>query len=49
MDLLEQHIEECAKAVEQGIESQETLDFFLSLRQKLASASEADWEVLSDL
>jgi hypothetical protein len=49
MDLLERHIEECTKAVEQGIESQETLDFLLSLRQDLASVSEGDWEILSDL
>jgi hypothetical protein len=49
MKLLEQHIEECSRAVEKGIESQETLDFFLSLRQDLASASEADFEAMSEL
>jgi hypothetical protein len=49
MELLEQHIEECARAVEEGVESQETLDFFLSLRQDLASALEADWEAMSEL
>ena len=38
--LLDEHTEQCRKQVELGHESQETLDFFVSLQQDLAEATE---------
>ena len=47
--LLDEHTEQCRKQVELGHESQQTLDFFVSLQQDLAAATEADWKAYSEL
>lgn len=49
LELLDKNISECREYVEAGKEDQSTLDFFLTLREDLAGASEADWVAYNEL